>query len=609
MVDIAGNTFDTALDLDLLTDAPQLLGDEVGVLNGDSSTDLDDYYRFRVAENSFVRVKLNGLTSNAQLYLYGGDSRSELARSVNAANMDELIGLNLKPGIYYFRVYGDGLRTPYQLEASATSLGSTPNDTAGETIETARDLGSLDENGVDVNDFVGNFNGLNIDSRDIYKFELTENSKLDLFLGGLSASAHIILMNSDGSIIEQSLIRRSSTSYYNEYSAEDKRISRNLVSGTYYLEILGNASSTPYQLKASAISLGAIPLDGAGETPETARNLGKLTNAEVNISDFVGNFNGLNTDSRDIYKFELTENSKLDLFLGGLSASAHIILMGSNGGVIEQSLIRRSSTSYYNEYSDEDKRISRSLAPGIYYLEVYGNSSSTSYQLKTSATSLGAIPFDGAGETPETARNLGTLTEAEVNISDFVGNFNGLNTDSKDFYKFELTENSKLDLLLSGLSYSAHIFLLDSNKNLIEQSLIPRPSGTSYYNDYSADDKRISRNLAPGIYYLEVYGNSSSTPYLLRTSATSLGAIPFDGAGETQETARDLGTLTGTGVSINDFIGSFNGLSQDQLDFYKFDLTENSQVNITLTDLNGDANLMLTSGDSRFAHFQGGSSD
>jgi hypothetical protein len=141
MTDIAGNTFATALDIELLSSLPQIFTDEIGALEG-TTLDNYDYYRFRLQNNSAVSIKLSGLSNNAQLYLYSSDGVSKIASSVNGSNTDESIDRNLSVGTYYILVSSDSA-TSYQLGASANRLGSYQDD-AGDTFGTARDIGVLD---------------------------------------------------------------------------------------------------------------------------------------------------------------------------------------------------------------------------------------------------------------------------------------------------------------------------------------------------------------------------------------------------------------------------------------------------------------------------------
>ena len=568
MADIAGNTLETAFDLEFLSDVSKILTDEIG------GGDFTDYYRFELAENSLVSLLLSDLNQDATLFLRNSDGSREIARSANTSTVDERIELNLKPDVYFLYVShtASGKATPYTLTAQATSLGPTPVDNAGEILDKANDLGILDSNGIIVNDFIGNFNNLVQDSSDYYRFEIAENSTLNLNLSGLSGNASLSLFNSDFS---RAVARSTSTGNVNEV------ISLNLKAGVYYAIVDGGSNiSTTYQLEASAISLGPVPVDAVGDTLQTAKDLGVLTADGVTASDFIGNFNGLDQDSSDYYRFELAENSTLNLKLSGLSGDASLILYNS-----DQSRVVASSSNVGNA----DEIISLNLKVGTYYAYVSsGSNVSTTYQLEASAISLGPVPVDAVGDTLQTATDLGVLTADGVTASDFIGNFNGLDQDSSDYYRFELAENSTLNLKLSGLSGNASLILYNSDQSRI----VARSSNTGNA------DEIISLNLKAGTYYAYVSGGSNvSTTYQLEASAISLGPVPTDNAGDTLENARNLGSLNAAAINVTDFIGNFNGLDQDSQDYYRFELTESSTVNLTLSGLIETASLTVYNSD------------
>ena len=183
MIDNAGNTLDTALNLIFLSDVPRILEDTIG---GD---DFADYYRFKLSENSRIDLRLSDLSQNANLYIVDSEGNRELARSINSGTIDEQITLNLKAGVYFFYISGSSNSpTTYSLLGRAGSLGSVTVDGTGEILEKAKDLSEPSSAGVIVNDFIGNFNGL---SQDYYRFELKDlsmTSATDLLRQAISLS-------------------------------------------------------------------------------------------------------------------------------------------------------------------------------------------------------------------------------------------------------------------------------------------------------------------------------------------------------------------------------------------------------------------------------------
>ncbi|MBE9061111.1 pre-peptidase C-terminal domain-containing protein [cf. Phormidesmis sp. LEGE 11477] len=260
MKDIAGSTLETAFDLEFLSNVSKILTNEIG------DRDFTDYYRFELAENSLVSLLVSDLSQDTTLFLRNSDGSREIARSANTSTVDEKIELNLKPDVYFLHVSrtANGEATPYKLTAQATSLGPTPVDNAGEILDKAKDLGVLSSQPSSASDFIGNFNGLVNDTVDYYRFELVENSQIDIKLHGLSENASLFLYNSD---LTRELRRSTNSSNIEEV------ITGNFKAGMYYLRV-NSSDGTTYNLEASAISLGAIPVDKAGEDRDAARDDG-----------------------------------------------------------------------------------------------------------------------------------------------------------------------------------------------------------------------------------------------------------------------------------------------------------------------------------------------
>ena len=114
------------------------------------------------------------------------------------------------------------------------------------------------------------------------------------------------------------------------------------------------------------------------------------------------------------------------------------------------------------------------------------------------------IPRDDAGNSLLTARNI-SVGSTQANIKEWVGSF-----DTQDYYKFTLTNKSKLDLRLNGLTADANLRLLDVNGNLIQVS---EQVGTA--------SESVIRDLNAGTYYIQVSPASGSNAiYNLSVSAT-----------------------------------------------------------------------------------------
>ncbi|MDM3847921.1 MAG: putative Ig domain-containing protein, partial [Aphanizomenon gracile PMC638.10] len=543
--DNAGQHIDTAKDIGVLKSEVTSSTDFIGHFNG-LAYDLDDYYKFTLAENSTVNLNLSGLSQDANLYLYLRSSNGNvIQQSTLPNNVDENISQNLKAGSYYLQVRDGGSvnGTNYKLDASAISLGAFPVDNAGQTIDNAKDLGVLKSEVTSSTDFIGSFNGLASDFDDYYKFTLAENSTVNLKLSGLSQDANLdlYLRSSNGNRIQQSTLPNN----------VDENISQNLKAGSYYLQVRdgGSVKGTYYKLDASAISLGAFPVDNAGQNIDTAKDLGILKPEIISSTDFLGEFNGLASDYEDYYKFTLTENSTVNFNLSGLSQDANLSLLSRNGNLINNSI----------KAGNADENISQNLKADTYYLRISDASGSiigTNYKLDASSTPLGGIPIDTAGDSFDSARDLGEITNPQQ-ISEYIGNFNNLSNDFDDYYKFRVTSSSFVKFDFTGTSRNINASFLNASR-----SGFPLAVTTS---------NTLSQGLSEGTYFLRVSPTEGiGTKYQLNVSAPAIA----DFAGHDTQTARDIGVLN-TARSFTDFVGQI-----DYGDFYRFELKEASTFNL-----------------------------
>ncbi len=509
----------------------------VGVLNGSQTfrdsvnqSDNKDYYRFTLTEKKKISLLLTNLDDDANVKLLDTSGRI-ISSSTKQGAESESISQVLDAGNYFVRVFSTGQKvsTDYKLALSANDLSPSRPDRAGNSHNTARDLGVLWKPR-QVNDFVGRN-----DKNDFYRFKLTRESEFALSLTGLTANADVRLMNSRGEVIK--------TSTRNGKTAEN--IKRTLAAGSYFINVLPYVQSeTAYKLRLSATETQRDP----GNTRGAARNIGILR-GDRTFQDFIGS-----NDTNDYYRFDLDQKSDFQLALAGLSADAEVELLNSSGQVIESSTGPGTST----------ETIARSLNAGSYYVRVYPYSGSTNYTLNLSAT---AARPDLAGNSLDTALNVGKLS-ANRTFQDFIGL-----GDTNDYYRFNLDQKSDFQLALAGLSADAEVELLNSSGQVIESSTGP---GTS--------TETIARSLNAGSYYVRVYPYSGSTNYTLNLSATA--ARP-DLAGNSLDTALNVGKL-----SANRTFRDFIGLS-DTNDYYRFNLDKASDFALTLTDLSADAEVQL----------------
>jgi|GEM_PF-968057 len=542
--DNAGNTLATARKLNgfnTTLSGTQVFDDFLSGA-GVNGADTQDFYRFTLLTQSNYSIGLSQLSADVDLRLVQDlnnngavDADEVIAASIRSSTSPEALSGQLNAGTYFIQVYPfSNAATPYQI-----SITATPQDGAGNSIATARDVGSL-VGDRSFNDFVGI-----VDPNDFYRFVLPSSSDFRLDLTGLEADVDVRLLNSAGSTIASSIASGTTP----------ESIARSLTAGTYFVQVYPfNGINSNYRL-----SLSASPtFDGAGNSLSTARNVGTLT-SNLTFNDFVGA-----ADTNDFYRFNLNTGSNFNLSLSGLTADADVELIqdfNNNGFVDDGEILARSINSATNP-----ETLSRLLSAGSYYVRVYPFlSSNTNYSLSLGAVAVG-------DNTLATATNLGALTTSRT-VTDFVGN-----TDADDFYRFTLNSDRSVGVFLDGLSADADIQLIrDFNNNGIADS-----------SDILAESIRagsaseaIFSNLSAGTYFVRVLQFSGNTNY-------SLTLTPLvDGAGSTLGTAANLGTLSGS-RTVNDVIGAI-----DPSDIYRFSLNTSSRLNLELDGIDAYANAQI----------------
>jgi RHS repeat-associated protein len=240
--------------------------------------------------------------------------------------------------------------------------------------------------------------------------------------------------------------------------------------------------------------------------PTDLENLGTVAGSKT-ISDSVGKL-----DPADLYRFELATNRNLSFFLNEIGASvSHAELLDSNGNLLTQI----------------DPSGNQELLAGTYYLWVYQPVGNADYNLELSTAGIA----DGAGNTLDTARNLGILTGTQT-INGFVGD-----ADPKDLFRFQITNSSNFSLLLDGLAADADVQLLDSSGNFLASS---SRGGTG--------SESLTAKLNPGVYYVEIDRHSGNTEYNLQLTSTSATAAPFQIVSFTPDYGSNRGNTTITVV-------------------------------------------------------------
>lgn len=126
------------------------------------------------------------------------------------------------------------------------------------------------------------------------------------------------------------------------------------------------------------IDFPIIPLDSAGNTLATARNLGALGSVKT-VTEYVGSY-----DAVDYFSFSVGSIQDVTLSLTGLNSNANLRLIqdANNNGTIDSGDVL--AGSYRSDQLNES--INKILEAGNYFAEVDQVSGSTGYTLKLYAT-------------------------------------------------------------------------------------------------------------------------------------------------------------------------------------------------------------------------------
>ncbi|MBA5249765.1 MAG: hypothetical protein FE834_09620, partial [Gammaproteobacteria bacterium] len=479
------------------------------------------------------------LSADVDLNLYDGDGNL-LHEGWDWGNVDITYTKTLSTGVYfvevdYYNGHNSGITSTYDLSltsSNTTTLVPTPD--TDNSISKAQDIGALTTGTKVLQDSITK----TTDDKDFYKFELIANSKVDFLLSKLSADVDLNLYDSSGHLIHGGW----------DWGNVDIAYTKTLTAGTYYAEVDYYSSSNQGTTSTYDLTLTLVPAPDTDNTIATAQNIGVLVTGTKVLQDSITK----TTDDKDFYKFELTTNGQVDFSLSKLSANVDLNLYDSDGSSIHQGWV----------WNDSNITYAKALLAGTYFVEVKFDDdfnqkiTSTFYDL---SLTLSDVPAD-TDNTIATAQNIGALMMGTKVLKDSITEM----VDDKDFYKFELTANGKVDFSLSKLSADVDLNLYDSAGSLIHQSWALDGSDVAY-----------TKILVAGIYFVGVDYKDYNDGFNQKTSGTpydlSLTLSHVPDTDNTIATAQNIGVLvTGTKV-LQDSVTK----TTDDKDFYKFELTTN----------------------------------
>lgn len=242
-------------------------------------------------------------------------------------------------------------------------------------------------------------------------------------------------------------------------------------------------------------------------------NLGTVfNNTTLRRRDSVGGTDTVDTFSFRTVPFGNGDNSNINISLTGMTGDADVrVFRDFNANGIVDGNDRLLASSTRGSFNDESINLS-ALASGVdagnYVVEVkpFG-SARTSYDLKVSASAL------VSGNSPSlllpSEIEVGALTSRR-SFSGSVGTSNTVDT-----YRFNVTSSRTFNFFANGSSLSGvDMRLIQDGNNNREVDVF---AGEELARSQPAigGGESISRNLAPGTYYLQVYNAFSSNNYTL----------------------------------------------------------------------------------------------
>ncbi|MEQ8785303.1 MAG: CARDB domain-containing protein [Pirellulaceae bacterium] len=543
-----GDTLLTALDLG---QAPTTWSTEEVV----SGYDVADYYKFTVDSNARVRVLTAAESKTIYVDLVGDfngdgsiDSTEDLATVTPNAGVETWFEQDLTPGTYYARVFrynNDQYNSAYRLELSRTDLPTDPLGDPGDTPGAARDLGTLSA-GQTVQDVVGGF-----DPDDYYTFTLASDASIWIDFSNLHESAYYRLLDGDGvSVLDTDVVSPPDVLRQNYH----------LTAGTYYVRIspYTNGYNTAYRLDLRVAGTPTSPAD-PGDTLATAHDIGVLGGEQAFLGSVAPG------DASDLYRFTLTQATRVDVLLDQLAQDADLRLIADVNGdgvwdsaeTIEESNSSGTSPDFLTE----------ELAAGTYFLAVEQGFASvtTSYRLTVWTDPIAVDPAIDPGETPGDAHDVGMLaTDDEVSFVQLVGA-----TDEVDFYQFQLSGTTRLRAWTDGVSELAYLYVI---ADLNGDGQWTR-NGETLQLDETNGSNFVTEDLGAGTYFVAVARSNSSvrynSAYRLTLRTETIPVDPTVDPGETPATAHDLGVLTGGSLTeVTQFVGA-----TDSVDVYRFEVT------------------------------------
>ena len=373
------------------------------------------------------------------------------------------------------------------------------------------------------------------DPDDFYRFSLTENSEVSFQLSDVLGTVDLDLIadvDRDGTIDRNERIEGERT------SSGELSFQADLGPGTYFVRVDARfTSQSDYTLRLNQRSVPSNLQSDPGNSLNRAFQSGNLNRNRI-FRDNIGPL-----DRNDFYQFRLDTETQVTAELSGLSDNARLELISDTNGNGEIDSSDRLRLAF-GSASEPTTSLSAALSPGSYWVRVTQQFGfvSTNYRLQLSPSETPTTTPSDPGEQLSDALNIGRLTRPQS----FLDNVGPL--DFNDFYRFDLTESSFVNLRLNNVSDGLALELAqDTNGN----GVIDRNETIDNEFTDSSGNAAIRTQLSSGRYFVRVRPRlvDQTSNYDLTLSArvtTPTNQSDFLGGG--------LGDDTLVGLDGSDFI-------------------------------------------------------
>ncbi|MFT8314003.1 MAG: Ig-like domain-containing protein [Clostridium sp.] len=382
----------------------------------------------------------------------------------------------------------------------------------------------------------------------IYSINVPKSGKVELNLKSyIQGGVYLTVENAKGGVIWGNAYW--SVGDGDEDNPKDLDDDLYLDSGTYYIHIKKSGNIGKYNLKLNYTSTG---------NNEKEPNNGRETAQQISLNSQV---NGLisETDSDDYYKFNVSKSGKVELDLKSyIQGGVYLTVENAKGDPVWGNAYW--SVGDGNEDNPKDVDNDLYLDSGTYYIHVKKGSNTGKYNLKLNYTSTG---------NNEKEPNNGRETAQQISLNSQV---NGLisETDSDDYYKFNVSKSGKVELDLKSYIQGGVYLTVENAKGDPVWGNAYWSVGDGNEDNPKYEDKELY--LDSGTYYVHVKKAGSTGKYNLKVNYSSTGSNeiePNDGKEKAQQ------------ISLNSQI---NGLisETDEDDYYKINVPKPEKVTLNL---------------------------